>query len=957
MIGRKLEVTLFFLGWAALFLWYGPNNEAAGVTRVVYNESQGSYSSDLQAALDAAHSGDVLRIVGDKVSLYANLNWQVDGVTLDLNGATITSYGGQSTIKVGDRVYRLTIKNGTLKTSDTQKSCIEVSGYGEPPVEIRLEDMCLYGGKSLYLRRNGRLEWFAGQAQGSQYGVLLEYTIRDFTGVFNRVTFTRASQGAIYYSGLPGNNPLTVFELHNCRFGDQNNSLAGPALWVEAGSTQVTVADSRFAAWGSNKDIVHVRAAGTVTVTGSYFHRGTGCALSLEGITHLSMVDSEVVTREGYSESSYNPALTLLSFSEAQIENNRLTGPGLLGLKVSGGEMRFTENKINGFVDAVEFTGGKITTGENILTARRSGWSLKEVTGGQLEGDEIRPEADTLSGDMGILIQNCQNVILEDLLVQGWSTGTRITGSTGLTLSRAEYSQNREGISIADSSSVRVSGTFIRGNNLGASVDDSKGVTLQNSRWENNSTGLALRDTVEAEISGNLIACNNLGLDLLSLGEARLKLRHNDIYDNAVALRAPTGKSLSAPENYWGSSSGPYHESLNPQGRGDVLYGDLDFTPWSPYCYQEDNLAPGIDAVLPADLWSTSEPLPLEISVTEDKRLDRVSVAICGKDGEVIFQKVWWGKEWNGTGSLMWETASAADGPYTLTVLAVDAGGREARWERLILLDRHPPANPQVQINDGAEATSSLTVELKLWAEDTNGVAEVLIANEGGSPGRWEPYQSNKTWELLPGPPGLRRVVVRFRDWAGWESQAEAAIEYSPLQENGEAGNDAGNEAPSEPNQGTEESGSLGDQDHSPPDQQVPEDGNDGEKEDKSPNTQDERAVPKDEERQNSGDTSDQAHRNGAGHHKRGKTEVRTPETEEIKNWRLTPDIWSPIAHQAARGLLRGQPALSRLELAVSLLLLESGFFKEGLPSEFQNLSYLGQSPDGRFSSGLNQFF
>lgn len=38
--------------------------------------------------------------------------------------------------------------------------------------------------------------------------------------------------------------------------------------------------------------------------------------------------------------------------------------------------------------------------------------------------------------------------------------------------------------------------------------------------------------------------------------------------------------TVQAKDNEWGSVSGPYHETLNPEGQGDRLYGLVDFDPW-----------------------------------------------------------------------------------------------------------------------------------------------------------------------------------------------------------------------------------------------------------------------------------------------------------------------------------------------------------------------------------------
>ena len=37
---------------------------------------------------------------------------------------------------------------------------------------------------------------------------------------------------------------------------------------------------------------------------------------------------------------------------------------------------------------------------------------------------------------------------------------------------------------------------------------------------------------------------------------------------------------MTTEYNYWGDSTGPYHDTLNPGGLGDTVQGIVDFIPW-----------------------------------------------------------------------------------------------------------------------------------------------------------------------------------------------------------------------------------------------------------------------------------------------------------------------------------------------------------------------------------------
>jgi hypothetical protein len=58
---------------------------------------------------------------------------------------------------------------------------------------------------------------------------------------------------------------------------------------------------------------------------------------------------------------------------------------------------------------------------------------------------------------------------------------------------------------------------------------------------------------------------------------------YNNIFDNSIGMEVDYNEIVNAEKNYWGDSTGPYHESLNPEGNGNPVNGDgtdLDFIPF-----------------------------------------------------------------------------------------------------------------------------------------------------------------------------------------------------------------------------------------------------------------------------------------------------------------------------------------------------------------------------------------
>jgi len=73
------------------------------------------------------------------------------------------------------------------------------------------------------------------------------------------------------------------------------------------------------------------------------------------------------------------------------------------------------------------------------------------------------------------------------------------------------------------------------------------------------------------------------------LGDAGPTISGNQFCGNSTALRNDGTARVVAHDNWWGDASGPYHASLNPDGLGETVMGDVDFEPWlTTGCQYED---------------------------------------------------------------------------------------------------------------------------------------------------------------------------------------------------------------------------------------------------------------------------------------------------------------------------------------------------------------------------------
>lgn len=86
-----------------------------------------------------------------------------------------------------------------------------------------------------------------------------------------------------------------------------------------------------------------------------------------------------------------------------------------------------------------------------------------------------------------------------------------------------------------------------------------------------------------ALLEGNMFIRDSInGLPSIYAGvpwqPAPATLRNNVFENCGYALDGPA--AVDAQFNYWGDSSGPYHEFDNPNGRGDTITGGASFIPW-----------------------------------------------------------------------------------------------------------------------------------------------------------------------------------------------------------------------------------------------------------------------------------------------------------------------------------------------------------------------------------------
>jgi hypothetical protein len=128
-----------------------------------------------------------------------------------------------------------------------------------------------------------------------------------------------------------------------------------------------------------------------------------------------------------------------------------------------------------------------------------------------------------------------------------------------------------------------------------------------------------------------------------------------------------------------------------------------------------------------------------------------------------------------------------ADSTITGRVTSANFGGNQGGGlcEKALKLDTEPPTG-SLTINDGAASTFSVTVTLRMTANDPlSGVAEMRFSNDGRTWSDWEGFQSTRSWDLTrfggSSSFGPKTVYAQARDRASNESQPfSASIHLTP---------------------------------------------------------------------------------------------------------------------------------------------------------------------------------
>ncbi len=234
------------------------------------------------------------------------------------------------------------------------------------------------------------------------------------------------------------------------------------------------------------------------------------------------------------------------------------------------------------------------------------------VSGITIDNGNVEIENSQISNNLqdGVYITNDNNAYIHDNTIDFNKNGLLILDSSGSTIENNIISANSEsGIYLQSSEGKFVSSISISGNTLSTSL-----------------MGIRVHGQVSTNIAQNSISYNDIGVCFENASGVFL-IQFNDVYGNICGMNVSASEPINAEYNYWGDPSGPYHVSLNPSGKGNLVQSDgvnLDFIPFLSAPNGYVNARPIARLLSDKTLIAPDQPVTfIATTSSDDRRVDR----------------------------------------------------------------------------------------------------------------------------------------------------------------------------------------------------------------------------------------------------------------------------------------------------------------------------------------------
>lgn len=186
------------------------------------------------------------------------------------------------------------------------------------------------------------------------------------------------------------------------------------------------------------------------------------------------------------------------------------------------------------------------------------------------------------NSENGIMIKDGDVEVKNNEIVNNSMSGIYIAGGNQVTVQNNNIMSNGDGITLTGNLTlgINIHQNKILSNRqsgilLEASAYDK--TNILNNTLSANSYGFYVSSNASTYITSNYISNNTVGI---FYDKGSHTVNYTDIYNNQMGMDVASNATVNAEHNYWGHESGPYHESLNPAGKGNPVGGDgvnLDF--------------------------------------------------------------------------------------------------------------------------------------------------------------------------------------------------------------------------------------------------------------------------------------------------------------------------------------------------------------------------------------------
>jgi hypothetical protein len=183
----------------------------------------------------------------------------------------------------------------------------------------------------------------------------------------------------------------------------------------------------------------------------------------------------------------------------------------------------------------------------------------------------------------GITVNGGSIIIENNEITNNTMSGITMAGDCQVTVQNNVISSNGDGIVLTGELTGNIN---ITQNNI--LLNGQSGISLDADAYYNtailqnnvstNTYGFHVTTNASTYITRNYISNNTNGI-FYEDGTGH-EAHFNDIYNNDAGMNVSPTASVNATYNYWGDETGPFHNSLNPYGKGNSVGGDgvnLDF--------------------------------------------------------------------------------------------------------------------------------------------------------------------------------------------------------------------------------------------------------------------------------------------------------------------------------------------------------------------------------------------